>query len=65
MVGSGSCDDGGFLVGFRQVTIQKSAKNSDFSRFGDVAELAQGTPLLREHTGINLYRGFESLRLRQ
>ena len=25
----------------------------------------EGTPLLREHTGQNLYRGFESLHLRQ
>jgi hypothetical protein len=25
----------------------------------------EGTPLLREHTGLNLYQGFESLRLRQ
>lgn len=25
----------------------------------------EGTPLLREHTGQNLYQGFESLRLRQ
>ena len=27
--------------------------------------MVEGTPLLREHTGLNLYRGFESLRLRQ
>ena len=33
-----------------------------FRRRGRVVE---GTPLLREHTGQNLYPGFESLRLRQ
>ena len=27
--------------------------------------MVEGTPLLREHTGQNLYPGFESLRLRQ
>ena len=27
--------------------------------------MVEGTPLLREHTGQNLYRGFESLSLRQ
>jgi hypothetical protein len=27
--------------------------------------VVEGTPLLREHTGQNLYPGFESLRLRQ
>ncbi len=27
--------------------------------------VVEGTPLLREHTGTNLYRGFESLLLRQ
>jgi hypothetical protein len=26
--------------------------------------VVEGTPLLREHTGQNLYPGFESLRLR-
>ena len=26
--------------------------------------MVEGTPLLREHTGQNLYPGFESLRLR-
>ena len=27
--------------------------------------VVEGTSLLRKHTGLNLYRGFESLRLRQ
>ncbi len=27
--------------------------------------MVEGTPLLREHAGINLHRGFESLLLRQ
>ena len=27
--------------------------------------MVEGTPLLREHAGLNLHRGFESLRLRQ
>jgi hypothetical protein len=27
--------------------------------------VAEGTSLLRKHTGLNLYRGFESHRLRQ
>src|SRR5205085_9915792 len=36
--------------------------NCVFRRRGRVVE---GTPLLREHTGQNLYPGFESLRLRQ
>ena len=27
--------------------------------------MVEGTPLLREHTGLNLYQGFDSLRLRQ
>lgn len=27
--------------------------------------MAEGTSLLRKHTGLNLYRGFESHRLRQ
>ena len=32
---------------------------------GEMAELVEGAPLLREYTGLNLYRGFESLPLRQ
>jgi len=39
------------------------------SGFDQQAKLAQdvedGTSLLRKHTGLNLYRGFESLALRQ
>ena len=31
---------------------------------GEMAELVEGAPLLREYTGLNLYRGFESLSLR-
>jgi len=27
--------------------------------------VVEGTSLLRKHTGLNLYRGFESLALRQ
>ena len=27
--------------------------------------MVEGTSLLRKHTGLNLYRGFESLALRQ
>jgi hypothetical protein len=27
--------------------------------------VVEGTSLLRKHTGLNLYRGFDSLRLRQ
>lgn len=30
-----------------------------------MAELVEGTSLLRKHRGLNLYQGFESLRLRQ
>ena len=32
---------------------------------GELAELVEGTFLLRRHTGKNLYQGFESLTLRQ
>ena len=33
--------------------------------YGELAELAEGARLLSEYMGINLYRGFESLTLRQ
>ncbi len=31
---------------------------------GEMAELAEGGRLLSDYTGLNLYRGFESLSLR-
>ncbi|SOY41893.1 protein of unknown function [Cupriavidus taiwanensis] len=34
-------------------------------KFGRRGREVEGTPLLREHPGQNLDRGFESLRLRQ
>ena len=34
-------------------------------RFGEVAESAEGGGLLNRYRGLNLYRGFESLPLRQ
>ena len=33
--------------------------------FGEMTELAEGARLLSEYTGLNLYRGFKSLSLRQ
>ena len=33
--------------------------------YGELAELAEGARLLSEYMGINLYRGFKSLTLRQ
>jgi hypothetical protein len=33
--------------------------------YGELAELAEGARLLSEYMGLNLYRGFESLTLRQ
>ena len=32
---------------------------------GEMSELAEGARLLSEYTGLNLYRGFNSLSLRQ
>lgn len=34
-------------------------------RSGEVSESAEGARLLSEYTGLNLYRGFKSLPLRQ
>ncbi len=42
--------------------VGRTCKTVDAWRRGRVVE---GTSLLRKHTGLNLYRGFESLRLRQ
>ena len=33
--------------------------------YGEVSELAEGARLLSEYTGLNLYREFKSLPLRQ
>ena len=42
--------------------VGRTCKTVNVWRRGRVVE---GTSLLRTHTGLNLYRGFESLRLRQ
>ena len=36
-----------------------------FVTLGEVSESAEGARLLSEYTGLNLYRGFKSLPLRQ
>src|SRR6476469_3393569 len=42
--------------------VERTCNTVNVWRRGRVVE---GTSLLRKHTGLNLYRGFESLRLRQ
>jgi hypothetical protein len=40
-------------------------RSSNTAKDGRRGRVVEGTSLLRKHTGLNLYRGFDSHRLRQ
>ena len=46
------------------ITVYFGTQGQTSVRLGDVAERSKALPA-RKHKGLNLYRGFESLRLRQ